>query len=321
MAAMTVGELLESIVARVAHAPSTVGRSEIDELEDELEDLVADALAEYRAAMPDRVVRMPKTRIAQLGTCERLAVAVADEAERGVVQPISEAMLAGAATDRFVAHQLLRGRVLEPYAALRSMLDTEGDWVSLEALDSFGEERMTLLLNPVAAAVANDWADVDDAWLPRVQSEVRIVLGDGAGVCRGSIDVELGGAGTSLPGVVIEVKSSTPRPEHAAETYLYALMVSLRDRRCPDSVARWYPSGSSVELPVGVGVLEAAALALGRAVCTWVELSLGSTPTESPGPWCRWCPDAPRCPSARHDDSVPDPLDRPPQPTAEEDNW
>jgi hypothetical protein len=125
-----------------------------------------------------------------------------------------------------------------------------------------------------------------------------LVLADGAVVSAGRVDVELGGPLTGRPSLVVEVKSSVGvRADHAAEAYLYALLVALRDLEAPVAVALWYPGGAVVDFPVAAGTLRAAAARLADGIGTWSELVAGRPPRESPGPWCRWCPDADRCPS------------------------
>jgi hypothetical protein len=49
---------------------------------------------------------------------------------------------------------------------------------------------------------------------------------------------------------------------------------------------------------VDAGLLASAAARLGDAIEQWAQLSVGRSPGEVPGPWCRWCPDAAACPSA-----------------------
>jgi hypothetical protein len=277
--------------------PEPIPAAELDELRHDLDRAASDALAPWRDtigrdALP---LRVPKSRLAQLQQCERFTVAAH---ERPSDTPPSQAMLKGVALDQFVAHQLVAGRVREPLADLTSMLEAAGDWASLAALDELDVTESEELLGPLAAAVADAWAGIDPAWMPRVESRASLVLADDGCVCAGVVDVELGGPSTTRPGVVIEVKSGSVASQHPAEVYLYALLLALRDRSAPAVVARWYPGDEPAGLAVTMGVLEAAARRLVDGLATWAELVAGATPTESPGPWCAWCVDAPRCPSA-----------------------
>jgi hypothetical protein len=123
-------------------------------------------------------------------------------------------------------------------------------------------------------------------------------LAEGRVVCSGRLDVELGGVLTDHPGVIVEVKSGSPRPAHIEEVALYALLVGWRDGIAPSLVVRWYPDEPAACMPVDAGLLASAAARLGDAIEQWAQLSVGRSPGEVPGPWCRWCPDAAACPSA-----------------------
>lgn len=287
---MTVGGWLRGIDASAA-----VESAVIDELRAELE-AAAGSAAEWVRAGEGRSsslpIRLSKSRLADLESCERRALANA--LPRASPEP-SAAMLAGIALDQFVAHRLFAGRVLDPPGALAEMLAASGDLVSLEALERLDRSSASELLAPMAAA-AEAWADVDNGWLPRLQSRAVAVFARGDLICSGVMDVELGGEGTGRPGVVVEVKSGTVGPSHVQEVYLYALLVALRDGRAPDVVARWYPDRSPAAVSVTEGVLRAAAARLGDAMLRWSELLSGSIPVERPGPSCSWCPDLAICP-------------------------
>ena len=154
------------------------------------------------------------------------------------------------------------------------------------------------LVGPLAGAVADAWTGIDPRWAPQVQSRASVVLADGAVICSGVVDVELGGRGTGRPGVVVEVKSGTAAAAHVHEIYLYALLVALRDGTSPAVVARWYPGADPSGPKVTMGVLEAAAARLVAGLGTWTALLLGDPAQERAGGWCSWCPDEPVCTSA-----------------------
>ncbi len=281
-------------------APTPVSASDLDELRDELEAAATAAIERTRLHPDDLPVRVPKSRLAELARCERSAVASArsvDARSREGAEALG--LLRGIALDHFVTHQLTEGRVLEALPALVSMLTAVADDASLELLDTVALDEAESVLAPLAASVAATWAGVAPAWTPRTQSRASLVLADGSVICSGVVDVELGGPTTGLPGVVVEVKSGRPAPEHQAEAYLYALLVALRDGVAPVGVARWYPGSVPATTPVTLGVLEAAAARLADTTGTWVELLAGRTPEESAGVWCRWCVDVDHCPSAQ----------------------
>lgn len=280
-----------------------VAADEIAALRQDLEDVAAEVLAAVGPELDSdrRPLRLPKGRLADLARCERSAVARHRAPEVG---PPGEAALLGSALDLFVAHQLVVGRVREPLADLVAMLEAAADHDALDAVAQLDAGRLEAELAPLAAAVAADWSGIGADWAPRTQSRATAVLAGGDVLCAGVLDVELGGAHTGRPGVVVEVKSGEPSPGHPHEVYLYALLVALRDRSAPAVVARWHPGGDPAALTVTLGVLEAAAARLAQGIRTWAELMSGGVPDERPGGWCTWCPDRLPCPSAAERDEI-----------------
>lgn len=293
---MSVSSWLESLPAA-----TPVGADELDHLRHDLDASVRRCLDDAEGHLDPQLqpIRLPKGRLADLERCPRSALARFGD---DTPTPAGPAVLRGIALDHFVAHQLVAGRVREPAADLVSMLGVSADWDSLAVLDDMDHDAVAELVDPLAAAVAADWAGIDAGWVPRTQSRATLLLAEGRCVCSGQVDVELGGPGTGRPGVVVEVKSGAVAAAHPHEVYLYALLVALRDRAAPSIVARWYPGAAPTGLPVTVGVLEAAAARLVAAAGEWVELLCGAEPAERPGGWCAWCPDRGVCPSAREAD-------------------
>ncbi len=290
---MTVATWLDSLEDVEPVDPGAVAQ-----LRDELEHAVRCEVA----AVADRIdadlwpIRLPKQRLADMERCPRSALArFVDAADA----PRGAAVLRGTALDQFVAHQVVVGRVREPLADLRSMLRAGADDESLQLLDDLGAQRAGELLGPLAGAAADAWGGIDPRWVPQVQSRASIVLADGAVICSGVLDVELGGRGTARPGVIIEVKSGATSAAHLQEIYLYALLVTLRDGASPAVVARWYPGADPSGLKVTLGVLESAAARLVAGLRTWTDLLAGGPAQERPGGWCSWCPDESVCSSAR----------------------
>lgn len=293
--AARVATWIEKVVPEETVAPGL-----IEELRDFLDRRARAAVAGLNpVALP---LRLPKSRLADIERCERMAVAQATPSDEPEVA--TDEMFRGVALDRFVVHQLALGRVLDPVEALREMFLAEGEAELLDHLELREEDdsgQLNAMLGPLATAVADGWSGISPSWLPRTQSRASAVL-DGSGVvCSGRLDVELGGCATGLPGVVVEVKSGQPRSDHLAEMYYYALLVALRDRRAPAAMLCWYPNSAPLGAPVSAALLESVAIRVADAMQTWAALvgrSDRREPAETPGVWCRWCPDADRCPSS-----------------------
>lgn len=299
--AVQVAEWLDG-VALAAGDDVAVDPAHLADLRADLEAAAGQALAllgqEFGPQEPG-ALRLPKSRLAALAQCERFTVeieAAPDEGGPGA------AALRGIALDRFVIHQLHAGRVREPVADLRAMLRAEGEWATLAALDELeGADAAAVarLLDPLATSVAEHWAGIPAEWNARTQARATLHLAEGRVVCSGLADVELGGHGTGLPPVVVEVKSGAPSAAHLAEVALYALLVGLRDGRAPVVVARWYPGGAPAATEVTQGLLDSATRRLADGITTWAELKVGRPPAEAPGSWCAWCPASDRCDSAQ----------------------
>ncbi|MGB6059058.1 MAG: hypothetical protein WBF71_12440 [Microthrixaceae bacterium] len=278
----------------------TVAPGLIEELRDFLDRRARAAVVGLDPALLP--LRLPKSRLAALERCERMAVAQAEPSDEPEV-PTDE-MFKGLALDRFVVHQLTLGRVLDPVETLREMFLAEGEAELVDHIEVREEEdldRLNSMLGPLATAASDGWSGIDPSWLPRTQSRALAVFDQGGVVCSGRLDVELGGGVTGLPGVVVEIKSGQPRSDHLAEMYYYALLVALRDRRAPGAMLCWYPNSAPLGAPVSAALLESVAMRIADSMQTWASLVGRSdlpAPAETSGAWCRWCPDADRCPSS-----------------------
>jgi len=259
--------------------------------------LDAEATAVLDVGAVEDVVILSKSRLSQLERCERSAVATATGAT--APEPPSPAALAGRALDHFIAHVLVGGRPGESTHDLRAALVAHGDHEALERLAEWegtaeGAE-FDRRVDALAAEVLDAWVGVDPSWAPRTQTSASLLLADGRLRVSGVLDVELGGPPTERPGVVVEVKSGRAGDHHRHETYLYGLLVALRDGGAPVSVARWYPGGTPAGVPVTIGTLEAAVERLLAGVGRWTALLGGRSPTMTPGVWCGWCPARDEC--------------------------
>jgi len=277
--------------------PRPVGADDLAALRSLLQDAAVRAvqLIEGHQALHTLPLRLPKGRVADLFSCEGLALArFAAPRDDSTSVP----MLRGMALDRFVLHELTVGSVADPYEDLLSMLDAQAEF---STRDQVIAARDQLDLAPLAAA-ARGWAGLDPAWWARTQTAAAVHLVDGSVLCEGRVDVEVGGPLTDRPGVVVEVKTGRPHHGHLDEVTHYALLVALRDRAAPAMAARWYPGGALAHLPVTADVLHSAAIRLATAIGVWAELQVGRTPHLKSGPACNWCPVADECNSAVLDD-------------------
>ncbi len=290
------GSLFDDLVAELEVLDPTLAGSAtqaLSELREQVEEQASAAAALLDGHDEGAVLRVPKGRLADLQQCERLAVARHARPDGG---PPGVAALRGVALDRFVLLELTQGPIVDPLEELLSVLDVQGELETCDQVVAAASAEPGFADDLAGAAAV--WRGVPKSWWPRVQSPAVAQLADGRVVCSGKLDVELGGVLTGHPGVVVEVKSGAPRPAHVEEVALYALLVGWRDGVVPSLVVRWYPDHPAACLPVDAGLLVSAATRLGDAIGQWAQLIVGRRPGETPGPWCRWCPDAAVCPSA-----------------------
>jgi hypothetical protein len=144
------------------------------------------------------------------------------------------------------------------------------------------------------------WPAPDPARWPRVDEPLRVHLAGGALSIAGRVDAAFDGPPTARPAVLVEVKGGSWRDDHRPDAHLYALLGALRDRAAPRAVVTMCAGDGRVNVePVREGVLEAAALRVGRAVDVAAALAAGEAPDARPGPYCPGCPALASCEPGR----------------------
>lgn len=134
---------------------------------------------------------------------------------------------------------------------------------------------------------------------PVCELPVRVELVGGALVLAGRVDLVLGRPEPArATRVAIDLKSGGAYPEYPEDMRFYALLLTLRFGVPPARVASLFlGSGEWQAEDVGEGVLEHAADRVAEAARTAASLAAGAAPQLRPGPYCGWCPRAPRCPA------------------------
>lgn len=137
---------------------------------------------------------------------------------------------------------------------------------------------------------------------PLPELKLRVELAGGAAVLSGKIDLLLmrpDPTGSRTPvRLALDLKTGTPRAEHAEDMRFYALLMALRQGVPPFRVATFFLESGEWQAEDVTGetlgravdrVLAAATAALGLRDGREAELQ--------PGPWCGWCPRRETCPA------------------------
>ncbi len=281
------------------------GRSSTEPAKDEFlamledaEQFVSESFVDSPEVLP---IRVNKSIAAQMLQCEAFAL----EDHDGESWP----QLRGSLLDVFIAMASgghVPGHTSDPRSAgapelekvrsdLSDALEARGNLRDVERLAELQDDQLADLseLAVEAAGVA-----VNPAWSPRTEVSQLAIIGGGALELTGRIDLTLGGPGTDLPAICVEVKSGAVIAAHMAELHFYSLLWALRSGEEPFALALWYPGFQVVPVEVP-GAAMAAARQVVDVVERLVAIFAGDEPRRRGGPQCGWCPLAVTCEKAR----------------------
>jgi hypothetical protein len=137
---------------------------------------------------------------------------------------------------------------------------------------------------------------IDRHWQPMPEQSLRVKLAGGRVVLSGRVDLMLGRTRKLL----LDLKTGEPRPDHAEDMRVYALLATLFFGVPPYRVATVYV-GSLECQPEDVTeeTLDHAAGRVVGAARAAAALLAGERQADlRPGPHCSWCPRAQTCPES-----------------------
>lgn len=285
----TLDDVLADVLAEDMGAPDGCDDTVVTGLEATL-DRAARAAASLGGWRDDDPLRLAKGTVTWLLRCPRRALAA------GEVETTDD-LVAGLLLDAAAKlATLVPQRRPTVDAALRYLAAT-GDETVADYLADRGEAAGSLLadVGHRVDLLVDGWPAIDPEWGPRVEEPVRARLAGGAVVVSGRLDLLLGGAPTARPAVVVEVKGGRWYDGMRADGHLYALLVTLRDRRPPAAVVTVVADGTTQVEPVRPAVLATAADRIVHAIDTAAAIAAGGPPAAHPGPHCAHCPVRPDC--------------------------
>ena len=291
--ARTLTDLLASVdVDPVAVDESTAGASALDDLAGHLHHAAGRAVA-VGGWTADEPLRLAKGTIGWLLRCPRRALAAPDGG-------MTDDLVAGIVIDAAAKLATLVPQRPPTVEAALAYLEATGDTT---VADHLAERGGPGALPPDVAAriheLAGAWPAIDPGWWPRVEEPVRAVLGGGAVVVSGRLDVLLGGPPSPRPAVVVEVKAGRWHDGARADAHLYALLVALRDGRPPAAVVTVVADGTTQVEPIRPAVLTTATDRVVHAMEAAADIAAGEPAPAHPGPHCGHCPLRPACPEGR----------------------
>jgi PD-(D/E)XK nuclease superfamily len=271
---------------------STVADSALDDLA-ALLDHAARRAAAVGGWTADEPLRLAKGTVGWLLRCPRRALAAPEGG-------ITDDLIAGVVIDAAAKLATLVPQRAPTVGSALAYLEAMGDTTVTDHLADRGGPRA---LPPDVAAridqLAGAWPAIDPGWWPRVEEPVRAVLGGGAVVVSGRLDVLLGGPPSPRPAIVVEVKAGRWHDGARADAHLYALVVALRDGRPPAAVVTVVADGTTQVEPIRPAVLTAAADRVIHAMEVAADIAAGEPAPAHPGSHCGHCPLRPACPEGR----------------------
>jgi len=140
--------------------------------------------------------------------------------------------------------------------------------------------------------------------VPLPELRVAAEVAHGRVVLSGKVDLVLirpepGSGRAARPlRLAVDLKTGSPRSQHAEDMRLYALLMALRYGVPPYRVATFFlESGEWQPEDVTEETLGRAIDRVVAAVRTALSLLGGAEAALHPGPYCGWCPRAPGCPA------------------------
>jgi hypothetical protein len=247
-------------------------------------------------------INVTQRLVTSIHRCEQLAVEESADSR----ETDSWEAFRGRALDAYVCHAIHAGAVADPVEDLRShwiATDRPGDIEALDGHMACADASAKSADLEALAARALEFSHLGDR-VARVEVTLAATVDDSIRL-PGRIDVLLDGPGTPRPAVLVEVKSTRPRADHAAQLRHYVMLAALVHGSMPAAAALWYPGDpasrspqSCVEVPVA-GTVASSAKRVAGALSRLGELWQGRVPERSGGSHCTWCPLAAECPQAR----------------------
>lgn len=207
-----------------------------------------------------------------------------------------------------VAHKAIEAAILTPRAT--APLDLVDHAIERIAGDGDGASQFVRSLSPLDLAqlkgeandavvkFLTDWPPVERAWIPRVETSVRVALCAGRVVLRAKYDLAFGRpAGNEARVIIVDFKTGGEYVRYSDDLRFYALVETLRTGVPPFRVASYYlDTGDFMVETVTEEILASAVRRTADGAKAILETRTGlREPALKTGGWCRFCPAQDSC--------------------------
>jgi len=269
-----------------------------DGLADRLRKDLEDGLAPRLSALADgEYITVNKFTLGYIHSCEGRF-----RAERAKPFDWTIAKLRGRVAHRAIEASVMSARDSTPLDLIDRSLERisqDGDGAAefLGSLSSIEVGQLKGEANDAVVKFLSDWPPISRRWIPRVESSVRVPIGDGAVSLRAKYDLAFGQPnGMEARVLIVDFKTGGEYGRYADDLRFYALVETLRTGVPPFRVASYYLDAGTFQAETVTEDLLASALRRTvDGIRTMLEVIGGREPALSPGAWCRYCPANTEC--------------------------
>lgn len=281
----TVGEELGRLLDHGSEYEA-VPDAHVAALADHIETAIVEGLHRWGLDPDAPVIRIPKSRLADLTQCPL-------KAARHVPEIAPAAALLGRSVDVAAELMVVRGGHRgSAWASACEVWEADGtdDLDLIAGLSESDREALAQQVDTHAAQLAATLGTVPSGWWPRAQDTLSVPFAGGRVVLGARFDLFLGGGASGRPSIVIEIKAGQQWPGHLEDSRYYALLAALRDGSAPAlSMSLTARDCGLISEPIRAAVLDTAAERLLGALDTVFEIAAGGIMDPRPGGGCRTC--------------------------------
>lgn len=264
-----------------------------DGLADRLRKDLESGLASQLARLPEgEYLAVNKFTLGYIHSCEGRF-----RAERAKPFDWTIAKLRGRVAHRAIEASIMSARDSTPLDLIDRSLERitqDGDGAAefLRSLTTIEVGQLKGEANDAVVKFLSDWPPISRKWIPRVESNARVQLGDGRVSLRAKYDLAFGQPnGMEARVLIVDFKTGGEYGRYADDLRFYALVEALRTGVPPFRVASYYLDAGTFQIEaITEDLLASAVRRTVDGVRGMLDVIIGREPVLTPGAWCRYCP-------------------------------